>query len=197
MKKNNLKLLCCLIALCAAQSLLAQNNEKKIVLNGDLQAFIPNGYVVMDTAQGDLNQDQKGDLLLALKRKDESKTAEAEGEAPTRPLILLLRQNDNTWKQALRNDKILPCLLCGGMMGDPYQRLVVNRGFFTVESMGGSREVWQRYITFKYVSTEQKWVLHRLDEEWHDRITNKKGKKSKRDKDFGKVFLDDFDADKF
>lgn len=197
MKTSRLKLFCCGILGLVSSSVFGQNNPKKIVLSPDLQAFVPKGFVVMDTAQGDLNQDQKNDLLLALKRENEAKLSESEGEAPNRPLILLTRQPDNTWKRIAQNDKVLPCLLCGGMMGDPYQRMVVNRGFFTIESLGGSREVWQRYITFKYIPTEQRWVLHRLDDEWNDRLSKKKGKQSKREKDFGKIIFEDFDVNNF
>src|SRR5262245_46363853 len=82
----------------------------------ELQAFVPQGHEIFDFAMGDLDGDGRDDAILVARRPDEK---DLEDESP-RPLLLLIREVDGRLKQARRSDRIVYCLKCGGMMGDPY-----------------------------------------------------------------------------
>src|SRR5688500_13321759 len=53
--------------------------------NGFLAEYIPPGYSILDSISGDLNLDDKRDLLLILKKIDEDSLSE-QGEIVERPL---------------------------------------------------------------------------------------------------------------
>ena len=113
-----------------------------------VRPFVPAGYQVLDVATGDLNRDAYPDKLVALDTLlVDSLRRESEAR---RPLLLLTGQPDGTYRLAARNDNAIMCSGCGGMMGDPYQQLVIKNGYFSVEHYGGSNWRWTHILTFKY-----------------------------------------------
>ena len=162
---------------------IAAQNPKSLSLSSEFSTFVVAGFEPMDTAMGDLNGDGRADCLLALRKINEVELStpdnlEKSGEQP-RPLLILLRQADGTWKLGARNDAAVDCYVCGGTMGDPYQRMAIKNGYFTVETSGGSRWMWSRYLTFKFVKAENRWVFHRMDESSFDRANPNAAKEKK------------------
>jgi hypothetical protein len=84
----------------------------------------------------------------------------------------------------------------GGMMGDPYQGLVIKNGYFSVELYGGSRYRWARTVTFKYAPADSTWYLHKDGHESYDTMDESQKSKTKiyTVKNFGKVAFDQFDV---
>ncbi|MCV6638360.1 lysozyme inhibitor LprI family protein [Candidatus Albibeggiatoa sp. nov. NOAA] len=117
--------------------------------------FVPAGYKILDMAEGDLNRDQYNDVVLILAQDNE------QGEA-LRPLLILIRDANSQLHLAARNDHVVLCVECGGMLGDPYQRTAIKNGYFTVEHHGGSSWRWTKYITFKYVPKKSNWYIHKV-----------------------------------
>jgi hypothetical protein len=155
---------------------------------------IPDGYYIIDTCSGDLNLDNYPDYLIVLAQNGEDSLAKIGGEDIKRRLLLLTGAADQTYTLAAQSDNVVLCAGCGGMMGDPYQTLVIKKGYFTVEHYGGSGERWALTTTFKYAPADSTWWLHKdgvesfLVAEPEKRIIE-----IRTAKDFGKVKFTEFD----
>lgn len=148
---------------------------------------LPN-YSVKMFKKGDINQDNIEDLIVVLDTLGDDDMA-------NRPLLLLKQDAKGTYTLAARNDKVVACKGCGGLMGDPLAGIAIKNGFFTIEEAGGSRERWTRYVTFKFDAAQNTWLLHRIDEEMVDTINEKNNtKKVKTTKNFGKITFDKYDS---
>lgn len=126
-----------------------------------LAQYIPKGYVLLDSASGDLNRDEYDDMILVLNKPDEKETSDVSEHPTLRPLLLLIGQPSNTYKVVARNDKAVYCVDCGGMMGDPFTQIVIKKGYFSIEHYGGSSWRWGLITTFKYSVTDKTWYLYK------------------------------------
>lgn len=118
-----------------------------------IREFIPDGYQVYDTASGDFNADGYTDYILVLQSIKEN--ANSGGE---RPLLLLSGAAKGKLELLARNDHVVLCSTCGGVFGDPYQKISINGSYISVEHGIGGNWQWSRVITFKY-DTEKKEML--------------------------------------
>ncbi|MBI3518933.1 MAG: hypothetical protein HY062_06200 [Bacteroidetes bacterium] len=121
-----------------------------------MKSFIPKGYGLLDSASGDLNKDGIKDLILILKNNLEESFPDT-----TRPLLILHGTKTKGYVLVAKNAHVVLCKNCGGIYGDPYERVVVKNNFFSVEHYGGSNWRWTRIITFKYDMISRQYVLHR------------------------------------
>ena len=161
--------------------------------NKSIQKFILPGYKLLDTLSGDLNLDGKKDLLLVLKSEMEDHVPNPESGELARPLLILIKQNDGSFKQTGRNDNVILCNTCGGVFGDPYSGLAIKNGYFSAEHYGGSNWRWTDIVTFKYDKLKQKWFLSRWGgDSFHTSDPDKKTSEVKTVKDFGVVEFDKF-----
>ena len=163
---------------------------------GELTEFIPDGHEILDIQRGDLNNDKIEDFLLVLKAVDEKETPDTSNPTP-RPLLILIRQPDNSLQLARKNNKTVYCVNCGGMMGDPYMGLTIrdNYNYFSVEHYGGSSWRWSKIITYKFDEDDQEWYLHKINEisyYVHDE-KNTKEETIKTSMDFGVIKFEDYD----
>lgn len=132
-----------------------------IAVNSSLTAqsfkrFIPKGFVLLDSASGDLNKDGHKDLIMILKSSLEETKPES-----LRPLLILHGTKDKTYTLAAKNEHVVYCSSCGGVFGDPYDDMVVKNNYFSVQHYGGSNWRWTRIITFKYDLKTKTYVLHK------------------------------------
>lgn len=152
--------------------------------------FVLPNYKVLAFKKGDLNKDNIEDLVVVLDTLGDDDMA-------ARPLLLLTQDAKGVYSLAARNDKVVACKGCGGMMGDPLAGIAIKKDFFTIEEEGGSRERWTRYITFQYDVAQKTWVLHRIDESMTDTQDAKNDTKStKTAKNFAKVLFAKYDSAK-
>lgn len=159
-----------------------------------LSQFIPQGYAILDTANGDLNLDQYPDVIMILKKNGEDSTSDVVNHPEKRPLLILTGQADKSYKLAARSDNAVYCVNCGGSMGDPYQDVVINKGYFSIEHYGGSSWRWTRTITFKYSPSDNYWYLHKDGGDSFNASDPDKVKTTvKTTKNFGKVPFYKFD----
>lgn len=181
----------------AARSHSAQAlSEQEARAQDDIKKFVPKDYALLDSASGDLNLDGIADLILVLKKEGEAESSNyAENKPEKRPLLILLRNKNNELALARRNDNAVLCYDCGGAMGDPYSRIVIKNGYFSIEHYGGSAERWARIITYKYEKKDNEWFLHRDGFESYSGSEPSKveTKKIKTKKDFGTVKFEAFD----
>lgn len=167
-----------------------------------LTKFVPAGYQIMDTCQGDLNLDAYADYLLLLNRPGEDtlgKSAVAVDGYVKRKLLVLTGQPDNTYQLAASSDNAVYCSQCGGGgMGDPYAALVIRKGYFSVEHYGGGVRRWTRTTTFQYSPANTTWLLHKDGHGEFDAVPEEGKGENKTEKiytikDFGKVLFGSFD----
>lgn len=159
---------------------------------------IPDGYQILDTCSGDLNLDQYVDYLVLLAQNGEDSLSKTSGDDIKRRL-LILTGTGGSYALAAQSDNAVYCSSCGGMMGDPYQKLVIKNGYFSIEHYGGSADRWTRTITFKYSTADSSWFLHKDGHESFSAVDEKEKKTTKvyTVKDFGKVKFAEFDVYKY
>jgi len=159
----------------------------------NIKDFVPENYMVLDTVSGDLNLDDYNDMIMVLKKNDEEKTSDVIDNPEKRPLLILIGELNNKYKLAERNDNSVYCVDCGGMMGDPYMRTVIKKGYFSVEHYGGSGSRWSRITTYKYSKEKNNWFLHKDGgENFNVSDLDKIEKWIRTTKDFGIVPFKDF-----
>jgi hypothetical protein len=163
-----------------AKDILEQLEETLPVKNTDitqemLDEFVPEGYKIVQWQLGNLNMDDKNDVILVIGKAEEEAEEEAEVESTgstddyseneeKRPLLILTMNEKGALEEKARNNNVIMCPDCGGVMGDPFAEagsIVIKNGYFSIESMGGSSTRWVRIITFKYNTTKKGWFLHK------------------------------------
>lgn len=120
----------------------------------DVQPFVEKNTTVLAVERGDLNRDGREDAVLVLEPQDP--------EQP-RPLLLLTRDANGALALAKRSDKAVYCRNCGGIMGDPFQGVTVEKGRFTIEHYGGSSWRWSFNLTFAWSRRDRSWQLVRVE----------------------------------
>lgn len=150
---------------------------------GYLKDFIPKGFILLDSASGDLNKDGFKDLIVILKNNSEQVNPDT-----TRPLLILHGTKKKTYTLIAKNDHVVLCEACGGVFGNPYEGITVKNNYFSIEHYGGSSWRWARIITFKYDLKTQQYVLHKdAGISYHTSDPDKTTEIITRKKDFGKL----------
>lgn len=126
----------------------------------EIKKFVLKGYEVLDYTAGDLNRDKRPDAILILKIAGEDTILTENYKDPKRPMLLLVRQENGTLKQAARNDAIVMCRECGGIYGDPYESMSVDSNTFSIHFYGGSAWRWSYRHTFRYNAQQKNWLLY-------------------------------------
>lgn len=165
-------------------------------LPAELGAFVESGTQAIYFAQSDLDGDQRLDALLVLEPVTQPKDAEFV-EGPARTLLLLRRGPNGQLRVAKRNDKLVYCATCGGVMGDPFQGIEAGLKSFRVSHYGGSSWRWTADYQFNYSRKDDTWQLVRVEESsFHASDPDKlKQRVYTPPKDFGKIDLADFDPE--
>lgn len=160
----------------------------------NFEEFIPENYSILDTASGYLNLDDKLDYILVLKKNGEDTLSDVIDHPEKRPLLILTSDANNKLQLAKRNDNVVYCVDCGGMMGDPYVCVTIERGNFTVNHYGGSAWRWARNLTFQYSQQDDDWFLTKdVFQSFHALDIDNMEEKITTPKDFGKIRFETFD----
>lgn len=131
-----------------------------------VDSFVLDGFSILAQEKADFNMDGFEDVVLILKSINEEETSDYVNDKPSlRPLLFLAGDKMGSLHLVARNDKAVYCFDCGGQMGDPFNSLVVNKEFVSINHYGGSRIRWTRNITFKYNTAKKSWVLHKDEQE--------------------------------
>ena len=156
----------------------------------NVQPFVEKNTTVLAVEQGDLNRDGREDAVLVLEPADP--------EQP-RPLLLLLRGADGTLKLAKRSAKAVACRNCGGVMGDPFQGVHIEKGRFTVQHYGGSSWRWSANSTFGWSRRDQSWQLVRVEmTSFHaSDPDSEETTVHTPPKDFGLIDVEEFDPEEY
>jgi len=185
-----------LLMLCFSVTSAAAQIEA-VKVPAEVKPFVAEHTKPITLKSGDLNGDGLKDYILVLER--ENPTVKDENDYPKnqRPLLILVRGAGNKLTEAKRNETIVMCSECGGMMGDPFAGVTVGKNTFTVNHYGGSAWRWTADYKFNYSRIDKTWQLVRIEKtNFHATDQNKtlERKIMTPPKDFGKVDIADFDS---
>ena len=157
----------------------------------ELNAFVEGNSKILSSEQGDLSGNGTPGIVLVLDHPGTG--AEMLGEGKPRSVLLLTRDSAGKLQKAKQNDRLVPCAQCGGMAGDPFGYVRVDKGGFTAFIEGGSRERWSDEYTFKYSADQQDWLLDKAVRAVTDTQTGEEKHIELTGKDFGAIRFEEFD----
>ena len=168
-------------------------------LPAELKPFVSKNYRAIFAGSEDLNGDGKDDYLLVIEKTSPPKSVLDDSLPSDRSLLIITRQPDGSLKQAVRNDRLVYCRECGGVMGDPFITVTLKKNRFTVNHYGGSNWRWTADYTFAWSRIDQAWQLVAYDSEsFHTSdIENIKYEHCVPPRHFGKLDLASFDEGAF
>lgn len=155
-----------IISMLMSVSLTAQQTVlSKIPKTGNtIDAFIPEGYDIISTATGDLNKDKVDDYVLVLKSKLENQYENPEVDTMIKVeenaaalvaelsarLLLVLFKNASGYSLAAKSGSAILCKECGGIFGDPFESVMIERGVLSIHHYGGSAWRWSYTHKFRW-----------------------------------------------
>jgi hypothetical protein len=159
----------------------------------EVRVFVEKGTRPLTLSEADLDGDGLKDFILVLERQ-KARSTDPEIEVGQRPLLILIRQQGGALLLVKRNDDIVYCSTCGGVMGDPFMDVGAGLKTFTVCHYGGSAWRWSVNYTFNYSRRDRTWQLVRVEEE---RFHVSEPEKVEKDvftppKHYGKIDIADF-----
>jgi hypothetical protein len=159
-----------LFGCCAAIALLAvvavaQDQEikrppLKVPESADSpEGFVPKGWrIAKETlSQADLNGDGRADAAFVITNGGSVADGSDEQSIAKHVLVLALRGNDGKLHRSVVNDAVILDGDEGGVFGDPFESLSVERGAIVISHYGGSRDRWS--FTHRYRFQNGKWTL--------------------------------------
>jgi len=122
------------------------------------------GWEILDIQKGDLNKDKRKDLVVVL----EQETDISGYKDKKRIMLVYFKTSDNKFKKSVENKKIILCAKCGGIKGDPYGGVRIDRGSLVITNAGGSRYLWEYNHRYRHQNGD--WYLIGLTESSQDNI---------------------------
>ena len=124
-------------------------------LSQDFRSFIPNDYDTLDdgVARGDLNKDGIEDIVIVVGPKweqDENWSEKASDSNVAPRLLMILFGTDSGYVQIAKNDKAILCKDCGGIFGDPFAGIEINKNVLSINHYGGSNWRWGYTHKFRF-----------------------------------------------
>ncbi|WP_373231368.1 hypothetical protein [Cohnella sp.] len=130
-----------------------QNSKVK-----DISSLIPDGWGILKAfdeelvkAEGDLNKDAINDIAIVIEEIKESE------EAPSRALLIAFRNKEGTLSLSIIAKKVILEKDEGGVWGDPFESLSIDRGSVLVSDYGGSN--WRWYNRYRFRFQDNDWYL--------------------------------------
>lgn len=169
-----------------------------------VESVVPAGWEIIARASGDLNQDGKPDKVVIIDSADSN-----EETAPRPRLLIVLLADGDPFQfvvSAVSYNSVRP-RHTGGVLGDPFEELKIERGTFVISHYAGSRNRWG--FKHRYRWQNDGWSLigrttithDTLSPEYHEKdenlitgrviekIVDQDGKKSKTDQRVDPVAL--------
>jgi len=140
---NNMKkrLSTCILVLFIFSSMPCTSQEnQKIEINKT-----PNSFKILDEIEGDLDKDGVSEKVIVY-------DTEKETDFGTERQIYIYKKNNDKWELWKKSiGAILPSQH-GGMMGDPFEGISIERNCIVIHHFGGSRQKWNYTHRFRYQS---------------------------------------------
>lgn len=149
-----------LLAVILVMAVTAFGSEKIsespiLVKQGEsINAFIPKGWKLIRETSGDLNKDGLEDIAGVIEL-DKAYEKNLEG-APPRILFIAFKEK-GAYHLSIQTDKAILRSDMGGVFGDPFDNISVNRGSILITFYGGSNYRWGQVYRFRFQNNE--WYL--------------------------------------
>jgi hypothetical protein len=125
-------------------------------------AFVPNGWRLEQETLKEVDLDRDGKTDAAFVISNGGLNADSNEPAVVKHvLVLALRGEDGKLHRSLVNDGAVLDGDEGGVFGDPFQDLSIERGAVVINHYGGSRDRWS--FTHRYRFQERQWMLIGLE----------------------------------
>ncbi|MGU5846076.1 hypothetical protein [Aeromonas hydrophila] len=105
---------------------------------------------VIGEAMGDLDKDGIDEKVIVL-------DTGLDGEIGTQRTLLIYKKKQDKWALWLSSQGLILDSAHGGMMGDPFMSIEIQRGAIVIEHFGGSRQKWS--YTHRYRFNNKAWFL--------------------------------------
>lgn len=135
------------------------------IADGSLASLIEGyanlGLDLKDSVSGDLNKDSLPDRILLFSPRNSGAIPTLDTVAP-RPLVILVGAGRGGFRQASVNWNAVLCGTCGNRLSDPFEKIVIKDGYFSLEHAASDSGMgWKRILTFKYADSSDTWILNR------------------------------------
>ena len=108
---------------------------------------ISKSFKILDETEGDLDKDGVSEKVIVY-------DTEKETYLGTERKIFIYKKNNDTWELWKKSvGAILPSQH-GGMMGDPFETISIERNCIVIHHFGGSRQKWNYTHRFRFQSGE-------------------------------------------
>lgn len=164
--------------------------------------YIPAGYEILDSASGNLNLDDKPDMILVLRKIDEYNIHD---NPPRRSLLILTGKGKNKYRLYLKSEGLIYTHNMGGISSsEPFSSVEITNGYFSILHSGGmGSSKWNFILQFRYDRKAKEYYLERkqsdtytlvYDEDNNDLNAAGEATEIKTAKDFGLVKLKEVDV---
>jgi hypothetical protein len=123
--------------------------EEEIVSAPD-PIVTPDGYEILGEAEGDLNKDGSLEKVIVYNTK-------RDGEMGSEREVRVYKIENNQWTVWEKSTTAVLSSESGGMMGDPFESVAIERGCVVLNHYGGSR--WRWNYTHRYRFQNNKFQL--------------------------------------
>ncbi|ETT45559.1 hypothetical protein MKZ07_29705 [Paenibacillus sp. FSL P4-0338] len=124
----------------------------------NINALIPAGWHILEPvlgekaiAKGDLNKDGVSDLAMVIEKNS------VKDEASPRSLLIAFGGKNNKYTLSIIAKNVILRADEGGVWGDPFDSLTIDRGSVLVSDYGGSNWRWYNKYRFRY--QDKDWFL--------------------------------------
>ena len=165
-----------------------------VTASENYESFIPNGYELLQKAEGDINSDGTSDMVLVVKSQQEKEDEMPEVDVPGRILLLLVKDKTGKYSKAAENTQaILGKNEGGASSDDPFDNVTVKPGKFAINHMGGASERWNYENVFSYDKAANAWFMTEKNTVTFNTMNPEvENMKNESPKDFGKINFVDF-----
>ena len=106
---------------------------------------VPANYSIVDTASGDLDKDGIPELAVAYNTRKET---DHNDNVPRE--LIIYKKAKGQWTVWKKSSQALAGSRDGGMMGDPYGNMSIEKGILSIFHEGGSSWKWARTDKYRY-----------------------------------------------
>ncbi|HVE61571.1 MAG TPA: hypothetical protein VNA26_07115 [Chitinophagaceae bacterium] len=119
--------------------------------NKNIYSFIPENYDTLSLTKGDLNKDGFADAVLAVFHKMEKDDLENMNVDSVPPrLLIVLFGSKSGYAEAAKSANALLCKYCGGVFGDPFNGISIEKNVLRISHYGGSAWRWSSDHLFRF-----------------------------------------------
>lgn len=165
-----------------------ENSHRNV---NEILEHIPHGSDIRMSFSGDIDNDGDEDALVVLQKPG------TEHRLDPRTLVILQRDLHGKLVKRAEGIKAISCTACGGMFGDPLQKIETSRNGFSIRFEGGSRYLWGIEYQFAYEQITNDWFLVEIRDGSLDRLTGDSESRTLNRNDFETVSIGQFDIKEF